>query len=73
MDKLQSKIKVNKLQQNIFGYNMIKVDPGALVFTRGLSRTHSIWWVDKLLLATDSKAHSYDDIQGNDHVHRHHV
>jgi hypothetical protein len=41
MDKLQTKIKVNKLQQGVFGfYNMIKVDPGAIVFTRGFSLEH---------------------------------
>ena len=38
MDKLKSKIKERKLQQGIFGYyNMIKIDLGAIVFTRDIS------------------------------------
>jgi hypothetical protein len=41
MDKLQNKIKGIKFQQGIFGfYNMIKVDPGAILFTRGFSLEH---------------------------------
>ena len=41
MDKLQKKIKVNKLQQGIFSFIFIfKVDPGAIVFTRGFSLKH---------------------------------
>ena len=35
---MKSKIRIVKLQQGIFGLiNMIKVDPGAIVFTRGFS------------------------------------
>ena len=29
---------------------MIKVDPGAVEFTRGISQENSIQWVNKLLL-----------------------
>ena len=44
-------MKVNKLKQGSFGFlNMIKIDPGGIVFTRGLSLEHSIRWVKKLLL-----------------------
>ena len=53
---------------------MIKVDPGAIVFTTDFSLKHiaydgstNYYW------AIDRKSHSYDDIQGNDHVYRHHI
>ena len=48
---MENKVKVNKLQQGIFGFlvfrsenNMIKIDSGAKVFTRGFSleRTHTV-------------------------------
>ena len=52
---------------------MIKIDPGAIVFTRGFSLEHSIQWVKNYCWTIVRKAHSYDHIQGNDHVYRHHV
>jgi len=52
---------------------MIKVESGVIVFTRGFSHKNNIRWVNKLLLAIDRKANNHDDIQGKDHVYRHHV
>ena len=53
---------------------MIKVDPGAIVFTRGFSLEQKAYGgYTNYSWAIDRKAHSYDDIQGNDHVYRHHV
>ena len=52
---------------------MIKIDPGAIVFTRGFSRENNIRWVNKLLLGIDRKINNYEDIQGNDQISRHHV
>ena len=53
---------------------MIKVDPGAIVFTRGFSLEHLVYGGKKnYCWAIDRKAHSYDDIQGNDLVYMHHV
>jgi hypothetical protein len=41
---LQNKIKVNKIQINIFSFLFIfKVDPGAIVFTRGFSLEHTTY------------------------------
>ena len=53
---------------------MIKIDPGAIVFTRGFSleRTHTVGkqiTIEKLI----KKAQSYDDIQGNDYAYKDHV
>ena len=50
-----------------------KIDPGAVDFTSGFSWENSIRWVNKLLLGNDRRSNNYDDIQGNDHVYRHHV
>ena len=52
---------------------MIKIDPRAIVFTRGFSleRTHTMGkqiTVEQLI-----KIHSYEDIQGNDHAYRDHI
>ena len=52
---------------------MIKIDPGAIVFTRGFSLENSIQWVNKLLLGIDRNENNHDNIQGNEHVYRHHV
>ena len=52
---------------------MIGNRPRGLDSTSGFSRENSIRWVNKLLLAIDRRANNYDDIQGNDHVYRHHV
>ena len=53
---------------------MIKMDPVAIVLTRGFSleRKHM---VGKQITvgAIDRKENNYDDIQGNDHVYRNHV
>ena len=71
----QIKSKVNNLQQSIFGFsNMTKVDPESIVFTRGFSlkiipycgQTNPCWAIDR-------KRHSYELIDGNDHVYGCHV
>ena len=53
---------------------MIKVDPGAIVFTRGFSLIIIAYggWTN-YCWAIDRKAHTYDVIHGNDHVYRHYV
>ena len=53
---------------------MIKVYQGVIVFTRGFSLEQKAYSGEtNYYWAIDRKAHSYDDIQGNDHVYRHHV
>ena len=51
----------------------VKIDLGPVDFTSGFSQENSIRWVNKYGWAIDRRANNYDDIQGNDHVYRHHV
>ena len=75
---MQNKVKVNKLQQGIFGFcrsenNMIRIDPGAIIFSRGFSleRKHTVGkqiTVEQLIeLSIVIRISRYD------HVYRHHV
>ena len=73
MIKMQSKIKAMKITK-YWKINMMKIDPGAIVFTSGFSQEHRCFTVgEQITVEQLTELSIVMRISRYDHVYRHHV
>ena len=73
MIKMQSKIKAKKITK-YWKINMMKIDPGVIGFTSGLSQEHKYSTVgERIIVEQLTELSIVMRISRYDHVYRHHV